>query len=55
MLLDQYGLEEKERKKWPIDFETRLNAQDLYPIIKNNLTQNDYEKIKRSEYLFEEL
>lgn len=55
VLLDQYGLEEKERKKWPIDFETRLNAQDLYPIIKNNLTQNDYEKIKRSEYLFEEL
>ncbi len=44
-LLDKYGLNDAERKQWKVDFETRLNSDDLLPIIKNDLTAQDLKKI----------
>lgn len=51
-LLDCYGLTDDERKTWRIDFFTRLNTTDLFQFIKDDLTQSDFEKIKRAKEIF---
>lgn len=48
-LLDYYGLTLKERKRWKVDFLTRLHSEDIYALIKNDLTESDYEKIKANQ------
>ncbi len=45
-LLNCYGLCSKERKEWKYDFQTRLEADCLYELIKNDLTEKDHEKIR---------
>ena len=44
-LLNCYGLCAKERKEWKCDFKTRLDADNLYDLIKDDLTEKDHEKI----------
>ena len=51
-LLNCYGLCSKERKKWRCDFKTRLEADNLYELIKNDLSEQDCEKIEINKRIF---
>ena len=51
-LLDYYGLCVKEQKKWKCDFKTRLEAENLYDLIKDDLTEKDKEKIAINKRVF---
>lgn len=51
-LLDCYGLDESERRKWKIDFQTRLEKDSLYDTIKSDLTAKDIEKIAINRKVF---
>lgn len=51
-LLDYYGLAEKERKQWKVDFQTRLEADNLYEFIRDDLTEADVEKLERNRRIF---
>ncbi len=53
-LLDCFGLDEKERKRWKCDFLTRVNETDLKTLIMNQLTPTDLEKIERNKMIFGE-
>ena len=44
-LLNCYGLCEKERRERKCDFKTRLDSDNLYDLIKEDLTERDKEKI----------
>lgn len=39
------ALMELERRKWKVDFKTRLEKDNLYDVIKDDLTDKDIEKI----------
>lgn len=51
-LLDWYGLTDNERKPWKVDFKTRLKTENLYELIKDDLTGADIEKLERNRRLF---
>lgn len=51
-LLDYYGLAENERKTWRYDFKTRLESDNLYNLIKDDLTEKDQEKITINKCVF---
>lgn len=51
-LLDCYGLADKERKPWKIEFKTRLETKNLYDFIKDDLTDYDIKKLKRNRRIF---
>lgn len=51
-LLNCYGLCTKERKEWKYDFKTRLESENLYELIKNDLTDKDREKISINKRIF---
>ena len=51
-LLNRYGLCTKERKEWKCDFQTRLEADNLYELIKDDLTEKDQEKITINKRIF---
>lgn len=51
-LLNCYGLCAKERKEWKCDFKTRLDSENLYELIKNDLTDKDREKISINKRIF---
>lgn len=51
-ILNCYGLSVEEQKEWRADFEERLNTNNLYELIKDDLTNDDLKKIKRVEYIF---
>ena len=51
-LLDCYGLSSLERKKWKVDFLTRLNSDDMFDLIKNDLDSKDIEKLERNMRMF---
>lgn len=51
-LLNYYGLHDGERKKWRVDFQTRLKSENLYRLIEADLTEKDIEKIKINEKFF---
>lgn len=50
--LNYYGLAEKERKLWNVDFQTRLEVNNLYEIIRDDLTEADIEKLDRNRKIF---
>ena len=50
-LLDCYGLTDKERKTWNIDFNTRLGTHNLFEYIKNDLNEEDLKKIEMNKNL----
>lgn len=52
LLLNCYGLCEKERKEWKYDFKTRLESENLYDLIKDDLTERDQEKIAVNKRIF---
>lgn len=51
-LLNCYGLCDKERKEWKYDFQTRLETNNLYDLIKDDLTEKDIEKIRINKRIF---
>jgi len=51
-LLNLYGLCEKERKEWKCDFKTRLESENLFDLIKDDLTERDKEKIAINRRVF---
>lgn len=51
-LLEYYGLTEKERKLWKVDFKTRLETKNLYELIRDDLTKDDFEKLERNRKMF---
>ena len=51
-LLECYGLCVKERKQWKFDFNARLESDNLYDLIKKDLTKKDEEKIAINKHIF---
>lgn len=51
-LLDSYGLTEDERKRWKVDFKTRLLAHNAYELIKDDLNESDLKKIALNTSVF---
>ena len=51
-LLNCYGLCAKEQKEWKCDFKTRLEADNLYELIKDDLTEKDQDKIAINKRIF---
>jgi len=51
-LIDHYGLNESEQHKWSVDFKTRLDSNNLFDLIKDDLTVKDIEKININKKLF---
>jgi len=51
-LLEYYGLADNERKVWKVDFKTRLDSENMYELIKNELTEADIEKLERNRRIF---
>ena len=51
-LLNCYGLCDKERKEWKCDFKTRLEAENLYELIKDDLNESDLRKIAINKRVF---
>ncbi len=51
-LLNCYGLCTRERKEWKCDFKTRLESDNLYELIKDDLTEKDQEKIAINKQIF---
>ena len=51
-LLNCYGLNAAERREWKYDFQTRLESDSLYELIKDNLTYKDIEKIALNKKVF---
>lgn len=51
-LIDCYGLNDNERKKWTIPFEKRLNNASICDAVKNDLTISELQKIKLENTVF---
>lgn len=51
-LLDKYGLNNDERKVWKFDFQTRLKEDNLFKLIKEDLTESDFNKISVNSHYF---
>lgn len=51
-LLNFYGLTKEERKEWKIDFFTRLNEENVFNFIKDDLTLNDIERLNAMHSIF---
>ena len=51
-LLDSYGLTAKERKRWKVDFKTRLLVHNAYELIKDDLNESDFKKIALNTSVF---
>ena len=52
ILINCYGLNESERREWRVDFKTRLESENLYDFIKDDLTERDKEKIAINRRIF---
>lgn len=52
MLLNCYGLNESERRGWKYDFMSRLESDNLYDLIKDDLTDKDRDKIAINKKVF---
>lgn len=50
-LLNCYGLSENERKTWRFDFQTRLDSNNIYNLIKDDLNDFDRKKIETNKYI----
>lgn len=42
----------RQRKPWKVDFQTRLEADNLYEFIRDDLTEADVEKLERNRRIF---
>ena len=51
-LLDCYGLSDNERKRWNVDFYTRMASDNIMELIKKDMTDYDIQKLRRSKKIF---
>jgi len=51
-LINCYGLNKIERREWKFDFQTRLESNNVYSLIKDDLTKKDNEKIMLNKEVF---
>lgn len=51
-MLNCYGLCAKEQKEWKYNFQTRIEADSIYDLIKDDLTEKDKEKIDINRRIF---
>lgn len=51
-LLGLYGLCDKEHKEWKCDFETRLESDNVFELMKDDLTEKDEKKIAINKRIF---
>lgn len=51
-LLNCYGLNASERHRWKVDFQTRLESENLYNLIKEDLSEKDIKKININRKVF---
>ena len=51
-LLDKYGLCSEEQKVWKCSFKDRLNSDNLFELIKNDLSKKDKLKIAYNKQIF---
>lgn len=51
-LLNCYGLTDRERKIWKVDYVTRLQTKNLFQFIQADLTEHDWKKIEQNTKLF---
>ena len=51
-LLNCYGLNDNERREWKCNVTMRLETENLYDLIKDDLTAKDIEKIKMNRRVF---
>ncbi len=51
-LLDTYGLSDRERKTWTVEFTERLNSDKIPVIIRSQLTSSDLKKYEREVRIF---
>lgn len=51
-LLNCYGLNDNERREWTCNVTMRLETENLYDLIKDDLTAKDIEKIKMNRRVF---
>lgn len=51
-LLNCYGLNENERREWKCNVTMRLETENLYDLIEDDLTAKDIEKIKMNRRVF---
>ena len=51
-LINSYGLNDSERREWRYDFNARLETDSIYELIKDDLTDNDVEKIRINRKVF---
>lgn len=51
-LLNCYGLNDNERREWKCNVAMRLETENLYDLIKDDLTAKDIEKIKMNRRVF---
>lgn len=51
-LIDCYGLNESERRKWKVDFNARLASKNVFDLIKDDLLEKDIEKIAINKEVF---
>ena len=52
-VLGSYGLSSKERKKWRISFDSRLDNDNIWYNIKDDLTSLDAKKITNNKFIFD--
>lgn len=53
--LEYYGLADKEKRKWSINFYNRLDSQNIYSYIENNCSQENIKKIKTIYSIYENM
>lgn len=51
-LINCYGLGSNEKREWRVDFKTRLETENLYDLIKDDLSNKDIEKIALNKKIF---
>ncbi|MBQ8175053.1 MAG: nucleotidyltransferase family protein [Clostridia bacterium] len=51
-IMDSFGLCSKERKVWRIPFEKRLDNDEIWSHVKDELTEADLRKVERNAYVF---
>lgn len=51
-LLNCYGLNKHERHEWKYNFQTRLKSENIYDLIKDDLTEKEFTKIEINKKVF---
>ena len=51
-LIESFGLDDNERKKWTISFDKRVDNNELPKLIKSQLSKQDFQKVELEMEIF---